>query len=190
MLEHRNFLDQLSELDHPQNVERGGLRVAAVRDRGLLLLQVSRQDSSLDASLRAQLGIGAPEPLRASVGDNYALLWLAPGECLLELPKSETLTCAAALTGRFVLTLAAVTDVSDALASFDINGDRVAEVLMTGCSLDLHSEAFEPDRVARTVFAGIPTIVWKRAVHQFRCLSDRSHAGHLWNWFCEKPSSW
>ena len=163
--------------------------MAAVRDRGLLLLQVSRRGASLDAFLREQLGIGAPESLRTSVGDNCALLWLAPGECLLELPKSETVTRAAALTGRFASILAAVTDVSDALASFDVNGDRAAEVLMSGCSLDLYPDAFEPGRVARTVFAGISTIVWKRAVHQFRCLADRSYAGHLWNWFCETPSS-
>jgi heterotetrameric sarcosine oxidase gamma subunit len=93
-----------------------------------------------------------------------------------ELPTRETESLQRALTQRLTTSLAVVTDISDAL----ISGACAAEVLMSGCSLDLHSHAFTVGRIARTSFADIPTIIRKtEEPYDFRCLIDRSFAGHM-----------
>jgi sarcosine oxidase subunit gamma len=183
MLEHRTPLVQVSRAQELSTIDAPGLRVVAVESQGYLLLQGDPEDSLLQKAMREQIGVAVPGPQVGSISGEYALLWMAPSQWLLELPAARALIVQAALVTRLGSALAAVTDISDALACFDVSGGAAVDVLMTGCSLDLHSHAFAESRVARTAFAGVPVIIWRPGNPiQFRCLVDRSLADHFWTW--------
>jgi sarcosine oxidase subunit gamma len=185
MLEHRAPLDQLSGERAGAAIQGPGLSVAAVADRGLLLIQGDLQDARLADAIREQTQIAVPAPQAAVVRSQYTLLWMAPGQCLLELPAAQASTAQAALIGRIGAALAAVTDVSDAFAGFDVSGDRAPEALMTGCTLDLRPHAFAPGRAARTALADVSVVIWKPDSNRFRCLVERGFAGHFAEWLAQ-----
>jgi sarcosine oxidase subunit gamma len=189
MLERRTPLDQVAGARDARIIDAPGLRVVPAADRGLVLLQADPGEPLLVRTAREQVGIGVPAAQAAAVDGEFALLWLAPKEFLLELPAARTPAMLAALVSRLAPLLAAVTDVSDAFAGFDVSGGAAPDVLMTGCTLNLQPDAFAPGRVARTALAGVPAILWKSAdPSRFRCLVDRSYAAHLWNWLAQAPA--
>lgn len=181
MLEHQKPFDSLWESRDTDLANQLGLRVA-LSGAGFLLLQSSTEVPLRDA-LAGEIGIMIPAPGEACVRGDCALLWLTPAEWLLELPARKIDSVQSTLTRRLGTSLALVTDMTDAFACLDVSGACAAEVLMSGCSLNLHAHAFTAGRVARTAFADIPTVIRKTAEpHGFRCLIDRSFAGHMRDW--------
>lgn len=184
MLDHQKPFDSLR--DH-----RGGdLAIGAgvcvtILQAGFLLLQ-SASESTLQDALTGEIGLELPAPQRACFGGEYALLWLAPAEWLLELPAGQAKFLESALTRRLATSLAAVTDMTDAFAYCELSGARAPEVLMSGCSLNLRSHAFPAGHAARTALADMPVIIWNPGHPQrLRCLVDRSSAGHVRNWLTD-----
>jgi heterotetrameric sarcosine oxidase gamma subunit len=193
LLKKRTPLDQISRgATHAAAViARSGLCVVPVTDSGLLLLQGESEDSLLDEVLLGQFGLRLPGRLGTSVRGDYALVWLAPKEWLLELPIADTPAVKVAVSSRLAPPPTVLTDISDSLAGFDVTGEHAWEVLMTGCSLDLRPHAFTAGRVARTAIADVPAIIFKRGtLPQFRCWVDRSFAAHFWNWLAENSTTW
>jgi heterotetrameric sarcosine oxidase gamma subunit len=76
---------------------------------------------------------------------------------------------------------------SDALAVCEVSGTRSADILMSGCTLDLRADGFLAGRSTRTGLADISAIVWNPGgeSHRFRCIVDRSHARHLRDWLAD-----
>lgn len=184
MLEHRTPFDSLREgLDqYGLAIERVGLHVSPVRDRGLLLLQTASVGALQDA-LDQALGLTLPPTQNATARGDHALLWLTPMEWLLELQVANTCAVDSDLSQRLPSSLAVVTDVSDALVSFELSGTRAPEILMTGCSLDLRPHAFPAGRVARTALADVPAILWNPGKpDRVRCFIDRCFAPHFLLW--------
>lgn len=187
MLEHRTPLDSVPVHAGQRSsiIECAGFRVTPIRDRGQLLLQ-SAAVPALREALAQELDLALPAAQTATLLGHYALLWLAPAEWLLELPAVEIDAVQGALTRRLSSALAAVTDFSDALMSIEISGERGAEILATGCSLDFGPHAFPSSRVARTALADIPAILWNPGgANRYRCLADRGFAAHLLAWLGE-----
>jgi sarcosine oxidase, subunit gamma len=182
MLDHQEPFDALrSERLGCYLADQPGLRMT-ISSAGFLLLQ-SRREAALQDALAEETGLRLPAPQQVCTQGNYALLWLTPTEWLLELPAEESLSLRSALARRLTSSVSVANDISDAFACCQVNGRRAAEVLMSGCSLDLRSSAFHPGRVACTVVADVPAILWKTGEpNRFRCLFDRSFAAHIRNW--------
>jgi sarcosine oxidase, subunit gamma len=184
VLEHRTPFDAGGEgLCHiDMTFERAGLRVSAIRERGLLLLQTASR-AALQGALAEALDLTLPPAQHASLRGEYALLFLTPAEWLLECPAEESEPIQIDLSQRVGSSLAVVTDLSDALASFEVSGAHAPEILMTGCSLDLTPRAFPCGRVARTALADVPAILWNPGnPDRVRCLIDRGFAKHFLLW--------
>ena len=76
-------------------------------------------------------------------------------------------------------------DVSDALARFEITGSDVRDLLAKGCSLDLHSPLFPAGRSARTRFAGMPVIVRSIDTYRFELIVEQSYVDYLRAWLAD-----
>jgi heterotetrameric sarcosine oxidase gamma subunit len=184
MLEHQSSPDLVRQARSKPGAAEISFR-AVVPAKGYLLLQ-SRSGSNLQDALASETGLELPPPGEARILGDYALLWLTPAEWLLEMPAKDVHSLQLAVAGGLGDSLAAVTDMSDALGCCEVSGARAAEVLMSGCSLDLNAHAFPPGRVARTVLADIPVIIWNLdQPERFRCLIDRSFGGHFGDWLSE-----
>jgi sarcosine oxidase, subunit gamma len=181
MLEHQQPLDSPPDARGNDLAGEPGLRVQ-LAETGLLLLQ-SPSESALQDALNGEISLTLPAPGETCARGDYTVLWLTPAEWLLECPAEETDSLQSAFTRRLATSLAIVTDMSDAFACFELSGDRVDDVLMSGCSLDLRTAIFPTGRVARTSLAGVPAIIRKTGEpHGFRCLVDRSYARHIRDW--------
>lgn len=76
---------------------------------------------------------------------------------------------------------AAIVDVSDVYLGFDVAGEKAAELLAKGCSLDLHPTAFAQGHVARTTLAKAD-ITLLRSAEGFRLYVLRSFADYAGLW--------
>lgn len=181
MLEHQQPLDSALDGGASQLDGEPGFRVQ-LAETGLLLLQ-SAAGSALQEALTSETALRLPPPGETCIRGNYALLWLTPAEWLLECPLKDTDALHDAFTRRLAGSLAAVTEVSDALVCFGLSGARAIDVLASGCSLNQRADIFPAGRVARTSLAGIPAIIRKTGEpHDFRCLVERSFARHMRDW--------
>jgi sarcosine oxidase subunit gamma len=186
MLELQQPFDPLIQGGDTRFVTMPDIEMTWLSGWGFLLLQ-SPSESALEDALVSHTGLRLPAPQTASAGGDCALLWLTPQEWLLAFPASETESLDDALTRRLATALVAVTDMSDALAVCELSGTRCADVLMSGCALDLHSDAFPAGHSARTGLADIPSILWNpgKEPRAVRCIVDRSHARHLHDWLAD-----
>jgi sarcosine oxidase, subunit gamma len=181
MLEHQQPFDSPPEARGSLVADGPGIRVQLAQ-LGLLLLQ-SPSVSALEDALTSEVGLGLPAAGQTRTRDEYTLLWLAPAEWLLDCPVSDAGSLHGALTRRLAASIAAVIDMSDAFASFEVSGTRACNMLMSGCSLNLHADGFPAGRVARTSLAGIPAIMRKTGEPcAFRCLVDRGYICHIRDW--------
>ena len=71
-----------------------------------------------------------------------------------------------------------IVEVSDRQVGFDVTGPRAAEMLMSGCPLDL--ERLAVGRGTRTIYETVEIVVIKRAADAFRVEVWRSFAPWLW----------
>ena len=183
MLEHQQPFDPLIQDGDTRFVAMPDIQMTWLSGWRFLLLQ-SPSESALQDALMSHTELRLPAPQTATAGGDYALLWLTPKEWLLASPASETESLQAHLTRRLATCLAAVTDMSDALAVCEVSGTRCADVFMSGCTLDLHANAFPAGRCSRTGLADIAAILWNPGIEprSVRCIVDRNHARHLHDW--------
>lgn len=109
-----------------------------------------------------------PMPPNTFAGD---ALWLGPDEWLV-------------LDGReqnYPEALAAV-DVSANRICLELSGPGAADVLSSGCALDLHESAFPPGSCAQTLLARAQVIFYRPDEHTFRLLVRPSFADYLRAW--------
>lgn len=152
--------------------------------RGQLVL---RADSAKGAFLHAveqALGIGLPVvPNTASGNEERTALWLGPDEWLLVVPDGEELEVERALRAALAGQHFALTDVSDGRAVIGLAGARARELLMKGCSLDLHPRAFGPGRCAQTRLARAYMLLHQLDdAPSYDLYVHRSFADYVWRW--------
>lgn len=95
----------------------------------------------------------------AAVAGDRRVLWLGPDEWLVVGPGAELVGLERDLRARFQGPAAAVVDVSGQRTVIELGGPSAREVLMKGCSIDLHPEVFGLGRCARTTLARAQVIL-------------------------------
>ena len=114
-------------------------------------------------------------------------LWLAPGEWLI-VTAADTED---ALAGKLAAAVAdhggSVVDVDDVRTVLVLHGPNARDVLMKGCPLDLHPDAFRPGDCAQSLLARAAVILCRRkddadAGASFEIHVARSFTAYLWAW--------
>jgi sarcosine oxidase subunit gamma len=118
-----------------------------------------------------------------------SVLWLGPDEWLIVLGP-EHLNDSRTLEARLRRTLAgqgtSIVDVSDSRTVIELVGPKARNVLMKGCSLDLHPRAFKPGQCAQTLLARAPIILQQLAhTPEYRIFVANSFAHYTAKWLCD-----
>ena len=119
-------------------------------------------------TLETLLGVKVPRTIGATQG---GIACLGPDEWLL---RAEAGTTVATGEGMPV----AVTDIGERAICLIVEGPRAAEILMSGCPLDL--ENFAVGRATRTVFETVEIILIRQTENTFHVEVWRSFSDWLW----------
>jgi sarcosine oxidase subunit gamma len=125
---------------------------------GLVEIAARRgQETALDAEVQRHLGVGLPAPGRAFEAGNAAALWIAPTTAMILAPTPRL----APLLGAIAPAVAAVLDQSGGFAVLRVAGPMASATLAKGCRLDLDARVFAGGRVARSLIAQVPAILYR-----------------------------
>jgi sarcosine oxidase subunit gamma len=126
------------------------------------------------------LGIeDAPGSCRASQAGSHAALWLGPDEYLLLAPEAEAPALVSCLEQALQGEPHSLVDVSQRQAALELSGSRAADILSSGCPLDLDVTAFPVGMCTRSVFAKAEIVLWRTAGDTFRLEVWRSFTDYV-----------
>lgn len=124
----------------------------------------ARQAQALETVLKVK----PPKKIGSTEG---GIACLGPDEWLLRTLAGTTIPMGAGLP-------IAITDVSERSICLVVDGPRAAQILMSGCPLDL--DRFAVGRTTRTIYETVEIIVVREAENRFHVEVWRSFATWLW----------
>ena len=163
----------MTDTQPPQTHRR--LSISCRSPGPLAILRLDRASPDVLNLVSKVVGELPPGPGRPAGGRGFPV-WLAPGEWLLAAEADELISRLAPVCRH---TLHHIVDVTDGHAEFVLDGRNAAELLATGCSIDLHPRLFPPGTASRTLLHQIPVLITAIARESFSVLFDVSYQSYL-----------
>jgi sarcosine oxidase subunit gamma len=140
---------------------------------------------ALAARIAADWNLELPMTPRRTANAEIAMVWAGPERWMMATASDEAVALqdrwdqlAASLDG-----VAAVTDLSAAMALLQVMGPRVRDALAKGVPVDLHPRSFATGHVALTSVAHIRVHLWQVAdAPSYEIAVPRSFAVSFWEW--------
>lgn len=147
-------------------------------------LRGQKNDALFLRNVSEVLGCQLPlEPNTTSISSKIVVYWLGPDEWLVVADGSDDEMLLRRIEESVAGVHAAVTDVTGNRARFHLSGPHARDVLMKGCTLDLHPKAFGLGQCAQVGLARAAIIL--RQVDEaptYDIFPRRSFAEYLWLW--------
>ena len=130
----------------------------------------------------------------SSSSDNYTSLWLSPDEWMIISNNiidndNNHYEIEELLFNKISKTnLGAVTDVSDQFVMINLNGDKIFDLLSTGCPFDFSDFSSKVGSVTQTLLTQIDVIIHHKEVNSINLLVRRSFSEHLMSWINDSAS--
>ncbi|HEX9584259.1 MAG TPA: sarcosine oxidase subunit gamma family protein [Gammaproteobacteria bacterium] len=153
--------------------------------RGQIALRGKAANRKFKAAAKAVLGVPLPtRPNTASeVKKGCCLLWLGPDEWLAAVPGGREGQVIADLYAALPEVHFAAVDASSSRTVIRLSGDRARDVLMKGCSLDLHPAVFAAGQCAQSSLARCHVLLHQTGdTPDYDVYVHRSFADYLWRW--------
>lgn len=165
----------------PAVATTAGLRPLASAARFIL-----RGEPRAISAAGAALGIDIEQTsCRASQGGTRSALWLGPDEYLILAEEAEARALAQLLELALQHEPHSLVDVSHRQTGLELRGPRAANILNSGCPLDLDLDAFPVRMCTRTVFAKAEIVLWRTAPDRFRLEVWRSFTDYVARFLAE-----
>lgn len=149
----------------------------------LAILRGEARDSDFLEGTRRVLGLALPLVAGRSVRTGeLCALWLGPDEWLLRGPEGADLV--APLHRALAGVMHQAVEIGDARAVLGLAGGSARDVLLKGCSLDLHPTVFRAGGCAQTLLGRVGVLIHLLTEDGpvFDLYVARSHADYLWRW--------
>lgn len=159
----------------------GLVRISELPPRGMITLKGDLASEQLTAAATGLAGVEFPGPRGAVVDGERGLLWMAPDEVMVLLPRAEAAGGVAALSKALAGSHHLAVDVSDARSLFRLEGVAVREVLAKLTPADLHPDAFGPGEVRRTRLAQVAAAFWMPDGETADLIAFRSVASYVFD---------
>ena len=152
----------------------------AVRDAGPASRFIFRGTHAAAAVLGTAFDATPPIKPRQVAGNRARhALWLGPDEWLLVAQDAKADQLALDLRKALGTEPHSLVDVSHRNTGLILEGARVADVLSTGCPLDLDIDAFPVGTCVRTVFGKAEIVLWRTAPQTFHLEVWRSFVPYV-----------
>ncbi|MDA9598217.1 sarcosine oxidase subunit gamma [bacterium] len=130
----------------------------------------------------------------SSTSENYTSLWLSPDEWMIISnniinKENNNYEVEELLFNKVSKTnLGSVTDVSDQLVMINLKGEKIFDLLNTGCPFDFTDFRLKVGSVAQTLLAQIDVTIHYREVNSINLFVRRSFSEHLMSWINDSAS--
>ena len=130
----------------------------------------------------------------SSSSDNYTSMWLSPDEWMLFSNKvvdkeNNNYDIEKLLFNKISKTkLGSVTDISDQFVMMKLNGEKIFDLLSTGCPFDFSDFRLKVGSVTQTLLVHIDVIIHHKEANSVNLLVRRSFSEHLMSWINDSAS--
>ena len=156
--------------------------VTRLPPRASVRLQVSVR--ALPAAATVIRGVALPHQPNTWTGDDPVIWWVSPDAWLIQSPR-EGDGLADQVRSDCTDLPCAVTDLSDALVTFALEGPDASAVLARGSGLDLRVRSFGAQACARTRLAQLPVLIRRPVTSRYELVVDRAAAQYLQDWLVD-----
>jgi len=152
-----------------------------------LNIRGASDNEAFNQAIKKVLDINLPTEANTFIEvDGNTILWLGPNEWLILLPQGEAPGLEAKLRQALVGVFSSVNEVSGGNMVLELSGDKVRELLLKGCPLDLHSSVFKNGQCAQSVLGKTSVTLWQVDEEPvFRMIVRRSFADYLGHWLID-----
>jgi sarcosine oxidase subunit gamma len=159
----------------------GGIAVISeVPLQGMITLRGDLGSAAVKKAAKG-FGVDLPEVRQARFEAEKGIAWMSPDELLLLCPYAAVRETIATLEAALREAHALVVNVSDARASFRVDGPLAREVMGKLCPVDLSPAAFQPGMFRRTRMAQVPAAIWMPEAQSFQVICFRSQAQYVFD---------
>ena len=159
----------------------GLIRITENGPRGMITVRGDLSSAKLEKAVVTTAGLSMPARSGAVIGGERGLCWMSPDELLFLLPHADAAGAVAALTSALTGEHALVVDVSDARASFVLEGEGrlIRETLAKLTPADVRPEALSVGTMRRTRLAQVAAAVFFSSETRAELICFRSVAGYV-----------
>ena len=129
--------------------------------------------------------LGQPLPVKPNTLSNgeHQVYWLGPDEWLIVSAATDASGLAGSLQNTLKDVHAAVNDVSGGQVILRLTGDKVRDTLTKGCTIDFHTDVFNPGDCAQSGLAKASVLIACIAQpNTFELIVRRSFAEYVAQW--------
>jgi sarcosine oxidase subunit gamma len=130
----------------------------------------------------------------SSTSDNYTSMWLSPDEWMVFSnntvdKENNNYEIKKLLFNKVSKTnLGAVTDVSDQFVMLNLKGEKIFDLLSTGCPFDFNNFKTKKGSVTQTLLLQVDVIIHLKEINTVNLFVRRSFSEHLMSWINDSAS--
>jgi sarcosine oxidase, subunit gamma len=130
----------------------------------------------------------------SSSNDKYTSMWLSPDEWMIVSndtinKENNNYEIEEQLYNKISKTnLGAVTDISDQFVLINLNGEKIFDLISTGCPFNFNDFKNKKNAVAQTLIAQIDVIIHHKELNNVNLYVRRSFSEHLMSWIKDGAS--
>ena len=130
----------------------------------------------------------------SSSSDKYTSMWLSPDEWMIVSndiidKENNKYEIEDLLFNKISKTnLGAITDVSDQFVLLNIKGEKIFDLLSTGCPFNFDNFKIKKNAVTQTLLAQIDVIILNKGINNVNLFVRRSFSAHLMSWIKDAAS--
>ena len=130
----------------------------------------------------------------SSSSDKYTSMWLSPNEWMIVSndtinKENNNYEIEKLLFNKISKTnLGAITDVSDQFVLINLKGEKIFDLLSTGCPFNFDNFKMKKGAVTQTILAQIDVIILNKEIKNVNLFVRRSFSEHLVSWINDAAS--
>ena len=130
----------------------------------------------------------------SSTSDKYTSMWLSPDEWMVVSniavdKENNSYEIEKLLFNKISKTkLGAVTDVSDQFVMLDLKGEKIFDLLSTGCPFNFNEFKNKKGAVTQTLLINIDVVIHLKEINTVNLFVRRSFSEHLMSWIDDTAS--
>jgi len=130
----------------------------------------------------------------SSSSNNYTAIWLSPDEWMIVSnntinKENNDYKIEELLFNNISKTnLGSVTDVTDQFVTINISGEKIFDLLSTGCPFDFNNFKSKKGASAQTLLTQIDVIIHHNEINSVNLFVRRSFSAHLMSWINDSAS--